>query len=306
MTTVATLAHIRKYVSAGFLGKKTRLVDDINLSVNERTVHAIVGHNGAGKSTSFRVLVGATRPDAGSVSLFGAPPHRTARKRLGYASDVPALPATLTPVEVLRLHAALKQVAWSEKEGLALLERLGLAYAASRQLRTFSKGMLQRTNLAQALLGAPDFVVLDEPMSGLDPAGRDDMRRVIADERARGATVVIATHVLADVETLCDDFTVLREGRTVFAGSVASALASGRRGSMLTLAHNAGAQLPPTWQASATRHGDQVKVAVAKDDDLGAAIVALQAAGFRLVAVEDDHQPLEELVATLTRTEQPR
>ncbi len=238
--------------------------------------------------------------------MFGATPHLQARRRLGYASDVPALPATLTPLEVLRLHAALKQVSWTDADGMSLLDRLGLAYAARRQLRTFSKGMLQRTNLAQALLGAPDLVILDEPMSGLDPAGRDDMRRVIAEERARGATVVLATHVLADVETLCDEFTVLREGRTVFAGSVASALASGRRGSLLTLAHDPHAELPPPWRASATRQGDLSKVAVAKNDDLGAAIVALQAAGFRLVAVQDDHQPLEELVATLTRTEHAR
>jgi len=203
------------------LGAQQTLLSDISFSVAEGTVCGLVGHNGAGKSTLLNLASGLSTPTMGQIGIFGAPPTTIiGRAHCGYATEHASFPATVSTREVLGLHQALTGNNGVDIE--ALLERVGLQQHR-QAIGKFSKGMRQRLALAVALLGLPKILLLDEPMSGLDPVGRAIVRRVLVEERQRGATIIFSSHVLSDIATLCDQVLVIREGRLVLDESVAGA-----------------------------------------------------------------------------------
>ena len=205
-----------KDVAAGFLGRRRRILEGVSFAVEAGQIHGLVGHNGAGKSTTLRMLTGCSRPTSGSVTLFGEDPTRpSARRRLGFAPDIAALPQSLRADELIAFVAAARGL--GRVDPRAVVERVGLELR-QETVRAYSKGMQQRLSLALAIVGDPELWVLDEPMSGLDPQGRELVRELLTSHRLRGGTVVFSSHSLADVDALCEQLTVLERGRVIFRG----------------------------------------------------------------------------------------
>ncbi|HKQ20182.1 MAG TPA: ABC transporter ATP-binding protein [Candidatus Eisenbacteria bacterium] len=204
-------------------GAKTA-VEDLSLAVGRGEVFGFLGPNGAGKSTTIKMLLGLVAPTWGSANVLGAPiGDRAVRARLGFLPEHFRFQEWLTGRELLQFHARL--LGWSPREWAsrieALLSRVDLVDAASRPVRTYSKGMMQRVGLAQALLGDPEIVFLDEPTSGLDPLGRLLVRDVIHELRDRGTTVFLNSHLLGEVEATCTRVAFVKAGRTVHEMSLA-------------------------------------------------------------------------------------
>src|SRR5512140_1422927 len=207
---------LTKTFEVGVRRRRVHAVDGLTLSVNEGEIFGFVGPNGAGKTTTIKMLMGLIFPTSGKAWIFDAPiPSNASKARIGYLPEHPAWYEFLTGLEALRFFARLAGVeaAAARKRCDELLGLVGLSDAADRQLRKYSKGMQQRLGIAQALVGDPAFVVLDEPMSGLDPIGRKEMRDLILELKKLGKTVFFSTHILPDVETLCDRVGVILNGR---------------------------------------------------------------------------------------------
>lgn len=185
----------------------------IDFEVSAGDVFGFIGPNGAGKSTTIKILCGLVFPTAGSARIQGHPcGSREARRGMAYLPELPAWPESLTLRELLEIHARLAGIS-DRRRCSDALEQVGLGPRANSRVRELSKGMLQRFGLAQALLAEPSLLVLDEPASGLDPVAQKDLKDVLADLRARGVTVFFSSHVLTDVERMCDRIAILHGGK---------------------------------------------------------------------------------------------
>lgn len=196
----------------------------VSLAVPRGQMTGLIGHNGAGKSTLFRHVLGLLQPDAGHVRVLGGaaggPGWRAARRRIGYLPEQLALYDALTGRETLQFFARLKDAPAAQIE--PLLARVGLADAAGRAVRTYSKGMRQRLGLAQALLGAPELLLLDEPSNGLDPAAIREFYQLLAEQCARGCAVLISSHILAELQQRVHSLCILAKGQVIAQGSVSA------------------------------------------------------------------------------------
>jgi len=196
--------------------KVTRGLEDLDLEVRRGEVMGYLGPNGAGKTTTLKLLTGLHKPTRGGAWIFGESIETTSsRRRIGFLPEQPYFYDYLTGVEYLELAGRLSGLAGRESRdrARAWMGRVGLGPAESRGLRKYSKGMLQRLGLAAALIHDPDLLLLDEPMSGLDPLGRRDVRDLLLEQRARGVTVLFSSHILPDVEMLCDRVAIVLQGR---------------------------------------------------------------------------------------------
>ena len=200
----------------------TEAVRSVSLSAARGECVALLGHNGAGKTTLIKLMLGLTDRDSGSVSVLGADPRTHAaiaiRGRIGFLPENVAFHGTMTGREVLAFYARLKGVALAECE--PLLDRVGLVEAGAHRLKTYSKGMRQRLGLAQALLGQPQLMVLDEPTTGLDPLLRRRFYEIVRELREGGTTVVLSSHMLTELEARTDRAVILRNGRVVADGGL--------------------------------------------------------------------------------------
>jgi ABC-2 type transport system ATP-binding protein len=195
----------------------------LSLEVERGEIMGFLGPNGAGKTTTIKAITGLVVPDRGEITVSGVPhDSMEVKRRIGFMAENPYLYHHLTAREYLRFSAELLDVAASELDdrAAAVLEQVSMTRAANQKMRTFSKGMLQRIGLAQALLGSPELLILDEPMSGLDPVGRRDVRDLILDQRERGVTVFFSSHIIPDVETVCDRVATVIDGRVQGTGAV--------------------------------------------------------------------------------------
>jgi ABC-2 type transport system ATP-binding protein len=198
-------------------------VDDLNLEVPRGATFGLLGPNGAGKTTTISMLLGVVRPTAGGAKLLGRPIGEAGtRRKVGYVPEKFQLPPFLTAREFLNLHGQLFGLSGPDlsQRVEAGLERVGLAGRGGDRAGGFSKGMQQRLVLAQALLPEPELLILDEPTSALDPVGRREVRAIITEAHARGTTVVLNSHLLAEVEAVCDQVAVLRGGKLIRQGTV--------------------------------------------------------------------------------------
>jgi ABC-2 type transport system ATP-binding protein len=226
---VVVVRDLKKTFRKPFTRTKVEAVLGISFEVAPGEVFGFLGPNGAGKTTSIKMLTGLIFPTSGSATIFGeAVPSPRAMARVGFLPENPYVYPYLTPREFVTLCARLSGVSGA---GLSArvektLARTGITDAVDRPVRALSKGMGQRVGLAAALVHDPDLLILDEPMSGLDPVGRKDVRDLILEERARGKTVFFSTHILGDVETLCDRVCILRKGAVVVAGALRDLLKS--------------------------------------------------------------------------------
>ncbi len=214
--TILELDNITKSYSGGFLGKKRRVLTDLSLQIAQGEVFGLLGHNGAGKTTTMGVILGFLRPDAGRVRLFGEPgAGRRARSRIGYIGDEIGLYPQFNADETLQYMGELcrleRAVLAERKSGL--LKLVGLAPHARVPVKRYSKGMRQRLGIALALLNDPELLILDEPYSGLDPIGRRLVRKLLLGLKDEGRTILLSSHIVPDVEAVCDRVGILRNGQ---------------------------------------------------------------------------------------------
>jgi len=270
----------------------------LDLAVEEGEVFGYLGPNGSGKTTTLKILTGLVFPDAGSATLLGSPlGERAGRQRLGFLPENPNFYDYLTPREYLDYAGWLFGLGRAHRRERAreLLEKVGLTAFADVALRRFSKGMLQRMGLAQALVNSPDLVFLDEPMSGLDPIGRRLVRELILDLKAAGKTVFFSTHILSDAETLCDRVALMRAGRLVAVGRLADILkidVTHMEILVTGITEEALRSLPPGAEKKRVM-GERWTLHV-PEAQLGAVVGALEEAGGRILSVQPVRQSLEE------------
>jgi ABC-2 type transport system ATP-binding protein len=288
-----------------FRGERVEALKGISFRVEPGEVFGCLGRNGAGKTTTQKLLTGLLRPDRGAAELFGRPSGSPAsRRKLGYLPENPYFSEHLTPREGLQLYGRLSgmSAAKIQRRSAPLLDRVGLSAAADRRMRSFSKGMRQRFGLAAALIGDPELLLLDEPLSGLDPAGRHLVKEIVQDEAAAGRTVMMSSHVLADVEELCERIVVLHNGEVVRDGLIAEMLSAVPSGFELGV-EGASPALAATLRRHAMRCREQPQrlTVQLEGPDLGPLLAsAAHAEGARVVSLVPQQETLEEWFVRMT------
>jgi ABC-2 type transport system ATP-binding protein len=279
--------------------RRVAAVDALSLDVRRGEVFGFIGPNGAGKSTTIRILMGLLYPTRGSAELLGSPVgDLAARSRIGFLPESPYFYDYLTAEELLDFVGRIFGLDHTSRRQRSeqLLEQVGLAQATRRPLRKFSKGMLQRIGLAQALMGDPELVVLDEPMSGLDPLGRRQVRDLIVELRKAGKTIFFSTHILSDVEALCDRAAIVIGGQLRSVGPLDLLVSSRILSTDVTLRGPVAVDAV-VRQATSSLHrtGELMVATLAPEVELEPFIAAVHAAGARLVSVAPKRESLEDL-----------
>ncbi|MGE4133248.1 MAG: ABC transporter ATP-binding protein [Bdellovibrionales bacterium] len=219
---VLKVESLRKSYKRGFIPKKTEVLKGVNFTVQAGKITGFLGANGAGKTTTMRCVLGLDSPDSGTVLFFGQPLDQQARRKVGFLPERPYFYEHLSGREFLEFYAGLSGVTNNKRlqdKIEELFERVDLSFAQDRQIRNYSKGMLQKVGLAQALIHEPEFIILDEPMSGLDPDGRLALSEIILDTAKRGTAIFFSSHLLHDMERLCENLVVIKDGFTIFEGT---------------------------------------------------------------------------------------
>ena len=237
--TILKVEGLAKTFRKPFSRKKVEAVKGVSFVVERGEIFGFLGPNGAGKTTTIKMLVGLISPTRGQASIFGRKaPSPQAMERVGFLPENPYIYPYLTPREFVTLCGRLSGLSGARlKERVTeVLERVGLTYAMDRAVRSLSKGMLQRAGLAAALVHDPELLILDEPMSGLDPVGRKEVRDIIVAEKRANKTVFFSSHILSDVELLCDRVCILRRGEVVVSGAIKELLNQGSRRTEIALA----------------------------------------------------------------------
>jgi ABC-2 type transport system ATP-binding protein len=279
-------------------------VDGVSFTVGRGEVVGLLGPNGAGKTSVIKILLGLVRPDAGEVLLLGRKAQDpNARRRVGYLPELFRYQPWLTAAEVLALHVRLAGVAVPVPERRECLALVGLADRADDRVGGFSKGMQQRLGLAVALVARPELVILDEPTSALDPLGRADVRDLLLSLKDRRVAVLLNSHLIGEVERVCDRVVILDRGRVAASGTLAELL--GRRELRLHLTEvSAAAEARLAATGDLTRSGDSCTVALPADPDptvVPDLIADLVRLGVRVHAVEPGRISLEERLLDILR-----
>jgi ABC-2 type transport system ATP-binding protein len=219
---VLSVEALYKTFRIGFFRKRVEAVRGVSFEVRRGETFGLLGPNGAGKTTSIKAILRLIYPDSGKIALFGSELSLAARSRIGYLPENPYVYQYLRAPEFLDLCGRLMGLRAAERRRRAdqMIELVGLAHAVDRPIGRFSKGMMQRIGLAQALLHDPELLILDEPMSGLDPVGRKQVRDIILAQRHAGKTLIFTSHVLSDVEMLCDRIAIIHRGEVVARGTL--------------------------------------------------------------------------------------
>jgi len=269
----------------------------LDLEVARGAAFGLIGLNGAGKTTFIKTLLGIVRPTAGEVRILGQDPEDPkARAQVGYLPERLHLPHSFTPVQFLRSVARMKGLSGREDLATRQLERVGLGSDTQRRIGGFSKGMRQRLGLAAALLGNPQLLILDEPTDGVDPLGRAEIRRILSEERSRGATLFLNSHLLSETERVCDRIGILSAGRLVREGTI-EALCGSEYRYRLRFAPGFDAQ---ALLALGLRPGETEGVFRCEAPDpasLNATLDRTRATGACLVELRRDVRDLEEVLA---------
>jgi ABC-2 type transport system ATP-binding protein len=268
--------------------RRVEALRGVSFEVQRGQIFGFVGPNGAGKTTAIRTLMGLVRATRGSAAILGhAIPSRAARARVGFLPEAPYFYDYLTVGELLDLAGRIFGLAADvrTKRANELIERVGLGRARAQRLKKFSKGMLQRAGLAQALINDPDVVVLDEPMSGLDPIGRKEVRDLILELREQGKTVFFSSHILTDIEAIADRVAILARGKIEAQGTPAELVKTTVLGIDVAVLVPAEADAEHGAGASRVRRsGDQLALTLAGDVDLDAWLERARTRGAKLVS----------------------
>ena len=302
--------ELRKVFRHGLALRRVEAVKSVSFDVKRGDIFGFLGPNGAGKTTTIKMLTGLIAPTSGSAKVFGhAIPSAKAMERVGFMPENPYVYPYLTPTEFVEMCGRLSGLSGSDvrTRTARVLERVGIAHAADRPVRRLSKGMLQRTGLAAALVADPELLILDEPMSGLDPVGRKEVRDLIFEERENGRTIFFSTHILSDVETLCDYVTILRQGNVVVSGSLAELLKREQKRTDIVLV---GADEQFEKRVAELGHDsqrvtDRLVVAVEGDAGVKELLSAAISAGIEVAEVTPHHETLEDLFVREAIDERP-
>jgi ABC-2 type transport system ATP-binding protein len=293
MKSVIEVRRLRKVYKSQFLRREVVGLDGLNMTVYDNEVFGFLGPNGAGKSTTLKILTGIIAASDGEASLLGAPAGSVeSRKKIGFMPEFPTFHDFLRAGEFLAFYGTLSGMSGAglDKRIDEVLELVGLPEVRSLPLRGFSKGMMQRIGIAQAVLHNPEMVILDEPMSGLDPVGRRDVRTLIENLKLSGKTVLFSSHVLPDVEMLADRVTVLRKGRSVLEGRLEELLGSDTV-EVVVSGDSPGDQ----WHQGARGY----VLRVDRGEDLDRLLGELSVSGRSVVEVRPERRRLEDLFFTL-------
>lgn len=285
--------------------KRRRALDRLSLHVETGDVLGFLGPNGAGKSTTIKLLMGIIFPTAGSARILGQPISDVRMHRfIGYLPEQPYFYDYLTAPELLDYFGRFFPMTAADRRDRIeyLLKKVGLESARKIQLRKYSKGMLQRVGLAQAILHDPQVVILDEPMSGLDPLGRREVRDIILELKRDGRTVLFSTHILSDAEMLCDRVAVLVGGKLRGVGSPEQIVSMKAQGMEILFELRGGNGLTPALAAKAAQTGNRYRIEVAQED-LYAVLEQLRVAGAQVLSVTQLKPSLEDFFMDLVGTE---
>ncbi len=218
---VAKVENLEKSFRRGFFLKRKKVLKGVNLQVNEGEIYGLLGPNGAGKTTTIKSIIGLIFPDSGYVEIFGSKNlDSSVRRRMGFLPEQPYFYDYLTAREYLKLSADLFRIKGKEKRIEELSSLLSMDKFIDSRLKTLSKGELQRVGLAQALINDPPFLILDEPMSGLDPIGRKEVKDLILELRKKGKTIFFSSHILQDAELICDRVGIMLDGKIIEEGKL--------------------------------------------------------------------------------------
>jgi ABC-2 type transport system ATP-binding protein len=216
---ILDIRSLVKIYRSPFLMKKSVGIDGLDLEIEEGEIFGLLGPNGAGKTTTLKIITGLLRPTSGEIKLFGNLEPLLARNRVGFLPENPSFYPHLTGEELLVFYAKLYNRNLSQKEVKDFLSIVGLENNTSKRIGAYSKGMVQRIGFAQSLIGDPDFVVLDEPLSGLDPLGRSEIKDLIVETNGKGKTVLFSSHILSDVEAICNRVGIILNGKMKLIGA---------------------------------------------------------------------------------------
>jgi ABC-2 type transport system ATP-binding protein len=299
-SVVLEVDRLAKTFRKPFTGTKVEAVRGISLTVTRGEIFGFLGPNGAGKTTTIKMLTGLIAPTSGRATILGKEvPSPEAMGSVGFLPENPYVYPYLTPREFVSLCGRLNGLdgAKLKKATLSVLERVGITYAMDRPVRNLSKGMLQRTGLAAALVHDPELLILDEPMSGLDPVGRKEVRDLIVEEAQANKTIFFSSHILSDVEMLCDAVCILRKGEVVVSGTISELVDKGVRRSEITIS------TPPddliaTLEGIAERVqrvGKTLVIEVQGDEAIRNVLERALAAGVRIEAVTPKRETLEDI-----------
>ena len=297
---VISVTRLSKVYRSGLRMKRVLALDDIGLEVERGEIFGFLGPNGAGKTTLIKILMGLTEPTSGTALVFGRTPRdAVAKARLGFLPESPYFYDHLTAREFLGLAARLSAVPKSEAAGrvTGMLRLLRMERAADVQMRGFSRGMLQRMGIAQALVADPELVVLDEPMGGLDPVGRKEFRDIIVDLRERGKTVFFSTHILSDVEMICDRVGIVIEGRVVEVGRLSEILTGDVESIEVTVKGVTGKTRKILERVSqhSIKSGDELLLTVKNEDEVDKIMaICREVGGIRVVGIVPHRRTLED------------
>jgi ABC-2 type transport system ATP-binding protein len=297
MEAIKTEALSKTYLK-GLRQRKVPALDNLSLTVNQGEIFGFLGPNGAGKSTTIKLLCDLIRPSSGRAAILGLDVRRPeARRQIGYLPENPNFYAFLTGWELLEFHGTLHGMVQSliQKPGKRLLEMLELADAAHRPLRTYSKGMVQRLGIAAALIHDPQVLIFDEPMSGLDPVGRKLVADLMLEMRDRGKVVFFSTHILHDVEVICDRIGIITNGESRFTGTLPDMISESFSSYKILLRRVSPAQIEALTQQghNPTSFEDKVEVDVPKGDLL-TFLASFMQEGTELISIEPKRLSLED------------
>ncbi|HLG20442.1 MAG TPA: ABC transporter ATP-binding protein [Bdellovibrionota bacterium] len=301
--TIVEFEKVTKDFTGDFWKKKVRGLDDVTFSVHDGDVFGLIGPNGAGKTTAIKILMGLLKPTRGSVRVLGLPVTDIQTKRyLGYLPENAYYYDYLRTEELLDFYGRLFGLRRSKRHDRIdeLLEAVGLSDKKGVHLRHYSKGMLQRIGIAQALMNDPKLVILDEPMSGLDPIGRKDMRDVILRLAQKGKTVLFSSHILTDVEAICERVGILIRGKLTACGSISELVRS--RIKSIEVIFRRGTKdptdsVPSKWvgQVTMRKSGDQMVMSALRPDILNELIDWGRGRQWMLLSVVPQKETLEDI-----------
>lgn len=297
---VLEVKGLRKTFHIGFFRKRVEAVRGTSFSVKRGEIFGLLGPNGAGKTTTIKSILRLIFPSEGEIRIFGrSADDRDAAKRVGYMPENPYVYQYLKPIEFLDLCGRLVGMPKQERRSRSeeMIDKVGLRHAADRPIGKFSKGMMQRIGLAQALLHDPELLVLDEPMSGLDPIGRKEVRDLLLEQRERGKTLLFTSHILSDVELLCNRVVIMQQGEITSEGQVHDLLESAGRRVEIRLS-SASKALKDSLGSRATIVDEgtgHVTLTVDGQKAVDEVIRISNAAGARLDAMIPERQTLENL-----------
>jgi len=302
---IVAVKELRKtYVDGLIWRNKVEALRGVSLEVDRGEIFGLIGPNGAGKTTLIKVLLGLVRKTDGEATLLGHPAgDRNARLKVGYLPEGHRIPHHLTGNTAMEVYGRLSHLSMSEinQRRPVLLEKLGLQRAADRKVSGYSKGMLQRLGLAQAMLHEPDLLILDEPTDGVDPKGRADIRRFLAELKSQGKSIFINSHQLQELEMICDRVAMLERGKLLYAGGVkeVTGQADTAQSEVVLFLHGSEAAITKALDPNAVVEGRaenrfEVRLPIGDQEAIDKAVDALRAAKISIASLTRRQRTLEQ------------